>query len=106
VISVAIPFGGCARGEPTVLQCIGQQGRTRQSNLPQSEQEDLRFYSVREGKLIDVEFARGFVTIIFDSALPGFSKQTEIAEDPLTKAHEHHDKAIFKRALRALVLSG
>jgi hypothetical protein len=37
------------------------------------------------GKVIEVEFERGFVTLVFDSEPPRFFKQTEIPEELLRK---------------------
>jgi hypothetical protein len=51
---------------------IEEQLRTGQYDLSQSEEEGLYSCSVREGKIIEVEFERDFVTVIFDDAAPRF----------------------------------
>jgi hypothetical protein len=85
LVSIGVPFGGHGLAEPTAQHWIEQLVRTGQYNLSQSEDEGLYFCSIREGKVIEVQFERGFVTIIFDAAPPRFFKQTEISEELLRK---------------------
>jgi hypothetical protein len=64
---------------------IQQQLQNGQYKLSQSENEGLYFCSIRGGRVIDVEFERGFVTVIFDDAAPLFFQQAEISEELLRK---------------------
>ena len=85
LLNIAVPFGGHGSAEPTAQHWVEQHLRTGQYKLSQSENDGLYFCSVREEKVIEVEFKRGFVTIIFDSAAPRFFKQTEISEELLRR---------------------
>src|SRR5262245_29932746 len=85
LVSIGVPLGGYGSAEPTAQHWIEQLVRTGQYNLSQSEDEGLYFCSVGEGKVIEVQFERGFVTIIFDSAPPRFFKHTEISKELLRK---------------------
>ncbi|MBM4260935.1 MAG: hypothetical protein FJ145_05760 [Deltaproteobacteria bacterium] len=42
-------------------------------NLSLAEEQGVYSCSVRDGKVVDVEFSRGYVTVIFDAAAPRFS---------------------------------
>jgi hypothetical protein len=85
LLSVAVPLGGYGSAEPRGEHWIEQQLRTGQYDLSQSEEDGLYSCSVREGKVIEIEFERGFVTVIFDDAAPRFFKQTEISGTVLRK---------------------
>lgn len=54
-------------------------------HLSQSERDGLYSCSVRGGKVLEVEFERGFVTIIFQSAAPRFFKKSELSPALLAK---------------------
>ena len=85
LLSIAVTFGGYGSAEPRGEHWIERQLRTGHYKLSQSEKEGLYYCSVQEGKVIEVEFERGFVTLVFDSEPPRFFKQTEIPEELLRK---------------------
>lgn len=80
LVTSTVSLGGYGLAEPTGQHWIEQQLRTGQYELSQSEEEGLYFCSVRGGEVIEVEFERGFVTIVFASAAPRFFKQTEVSK--------------------------
>lgn len=64
---------------------IDRQVRKGKYKLSASEEEGLYFCSVRNGKVLEVELERGFVTVIFHSDAPRFFRQSEISQEMLVK---------------------
>jgi hypothetical protein len=64
---------------------LERQLRKGKYTLSPSEQEGLYFCSADPQRVVEVQFERGFVTIIFDPGAPLFFRQAELSSDLVQK---------------------
>ena len=71
--------------KPVSEHWIDRQVRKGNYKLSLSEAEGLYSCSVRDGKVLEVEVEREFVTVIFHSDAPRFFRRSELSQEMLAK---------------------